>query len=145
VPGADSIVWFTARALLALRRLLGLRVSRGCFLQLLDFLQQAASALGLAAILLLVVALPPNADRTRRAAAIATLVFLAGVGAAACIVSAHEACSTGARSFASVASVCSQTLVVVAFAPQLVETWRTQGRGSLSYTYYVRTRARNAA
>ena len=106
-------------------------------LQLLDFMQQAASALGLAVILLLVVMYKPNHGRAKRLGAAALLAVLVAIGVALCLLSAHAPCSELTMSIASAASVASGVMVVIAFIPQLYETWRTRGRGSLSYVYYA--------
>lgn len=85
---------------------------------------------------MLVVAFPPNASAAKRGGAALLLLTLLGVGVALCALSSQLPCSPLAMGLASAASVASSCVVVVAFAPQLVETWRTRGRGSLSYTYY---------
>ena len=109
----------------------------GCTLQLLDFWQQAFSAIGLATVLILVVAFPPNASAKRRLATIALLLLLAAIGLALCLLSAAMPCAPLTLSFADAASIASSVVVVVAFAPQLLTTWRARGEGALSYTYYL--------
>ena len=84
-------------------------------LQLLDFMQQAASALGLAVILLLVVMYKPNHGRAKRLGAAALLAVLVAIGVALCLLSAHAPCSELTMSIASAASVASGVMVVIAF------------------------------
>ena len=105
-------------------------------LQLLDFMQQAASALGLAVILLLVVMYKPNHGRAKRLGAAALLAVLVAIGVALCFLSAHAPCSELTMSIASAASVASGVMVVIAFYRSFMRR-RTRGRGSLSYVYYA--------
>lgn len=109
----------------------------GCLLQLLDALQQGASAITLVAILLLTVAYPPNDLVRPRAIAVAALVGLSALGVLTCVVSGRAPCSTLSLDFATSLTTAAGVVVTLAFAPQLVESWRTRGRGSLSYMYYL--------
>ena len=90
----------------------------------------------LVALLLLVVSLPPHRTRAHGALAGSTVLLLATVVVAICAVSAAAPCSAASLSFAQATSAAASLGAIVAFLPQIYETWRTRGRGSISYLSY---------
>ena len=110
--------------------------SAACTLQLTDALQQFVSACTLVALLLLVVSLPPHRTRAHGALAGSTVLLLAAAVVAICAVSAAAPCSAASLSFAQATSAAASLGAIVAFLPQIYETWRTRGRGSISYLSY---------
>ena len=108
----------------------------GCVDQLLDMWQIAISALSASMILVLVVLFPPHNVAKERALVVVTLSCLALIIFAACYLSALSPCSEASHTLSQTFAVLSALIVVVAFAPQLYETWRTRGAGSLSSLYY---------
>lgn len=111
--------------------------AEGCVDQLLDALQQAASALGLVGILILTVAYPPNHTARDRLLCAGTLLGLLGALVAAVAVSAASPCSAASYGLSQVYAAVSALVVIIAFAPQLHETFRSKGRGSLSALFYA--------
>lgn len=109
----------------------------GCLIQLLDVLQQVVSALSVGLILLLIVAFPPNNRPRARLLAASVVAALLALGIATCAISGRAPCSALSLDFATVLTTSAGCICVVAFAPQLAQTWRTRGRGSLSYLYYT--------
>jgi len=107
-----------------------------CLPSLVDALQQAETALILLAILLLVVSLPPNDGATPRRGTAALLLALLALGAAIAAIDARAPCSAPSLAAAEALSAAASAIVLLAFAPQLAETWRQRGRGSLAYSYY---------
>jgi uncharacterized protein with PQ loop repeat len=109
----------------------------GCVDQLLDMWQIAISALSGSMILVLVVLFPPHNVAKERALVVVTLSCLTLTIFAACYLSALSPCSEASHTLSQTFAVLSAVVVVVAFAPQLYETWRTRGAGSLSSLYYL--------
>ena len=109
----------------------------GCILHLLDALQQAASTCTIASILFSTIAFPPNNGCFARGLCFALVCCLIGIGATTFVLSARASCSRAALDWAEAVSVIAAVIVTVAFAPQLVETWRSKGQGSLSVWYYA--------
>ena len=110
--------------------------SHGCVDQLLEAGQQVSSAISLVLILMLIVAYPPHAGAADRATVAGAIVVAGAAITAACAVSSRWPCSDESAAFGSASAVGSAVLVIVAFAPQLVETYRSKGAGSLSAVYY---------
>ena len=109
----------------------------GCAHQIVDLLQQASSALTLVVVLGLIVRYPPHSSRRERCVAAGTVAGLACLIGAACAVSAALPCSADSSMFGQVCCVLAGLAVTVAFAPQIAESWRCRGRGSLSYVFYA--------
>ena len=111
--------------------------AHGCVNQLLDALQQTVSAVGLAVVLLMTVTYAPHDTAKDRLVASGTIIGLLALVSASCILSGNRPCSAVSQAMAKACAYLSSFVVVVAFAPQLFETWRTKGRGSLSAVFYL--------
>lgn len=108
-----------------------------CIIQLLDALQMLVANTGLAAIVLLAVAFPPNDSRRLRALAIFSIFSVVLLVIFTSVLSAYRPCTSTALDFARFLSGAAGVTVCFAFAPQLVASWRARGRGSISYAYYT--------
>lgn len=108
-----------------------------CLVEQLDALQVVVSAIGWLSILLSVVVLPPHNTRRWRALAAASALGIALLWAAVCIVSAAEPCGPVAVALARAIGWTSALFVVVAFVPQLHETWKAKSAGSLSLLFVL--------
>lgn len=102
--------------------------------QLLDVMQQVAADVAYVALMIASTAYEPY--RSRRCPACGACCVLTALLVAACIYSSRAPCTIGARTVADVCAAAAGLLVVVAFAPQLVETWRCRGKGSMSYLFF---------
>ena len=106
-----------------------------CLIEQLDTMQVFVSSFSWMVILIYVVHLPPcNTPKWRRLAA-ATFSGVAALWGVTCIVSAREPCGPAAVGLARALGWASAVLVVIAFAPQLRETWRSKRAGSLSLVF----------
>ena len=117
--------------------LMSCKSGASCLVQLLDAQQMVVSCFTLATVMLLCVTFPPGNNVRLRLIAAATLllnVSLLGVG---WVISATAPCSRLSLDFASGLSLVSGVVVSVAFAPQVVATYRAKGRGSISYIYFT--------
>ena len=108
--------------------------SVACLAQLLDLAQQLACCFAYAALVRVVAAL--ERDRAKRRGAAASVAFAAVALAAAVAVSLGGACRSVALYMGSAMSLLSSLCVVVAYVPQLAETWRRGHSGALSYATY---------
>ena len=106
-----------------------------CALQLFDGMQQLISTLTLSLVLVLVVLLPPNNKPLPRRFAIGTLIALCPACGITVGISAAWPCSSISLLLAQGFSSAGAILATVAFLPQLIETWRRRGDGSLSYIF----------
>jgi uncharacterized protein with PQ loop repeat len=108
-----------------------------CTWRLLDVYQQISSNLMLGTILVTITSLRPNNTRRKRALAFFTLFALTGLGITCLLINSSAPCSVGALRFAFWCTASASLIVTCAFVPQLIETWRSRGRGSISYLYYA--------
>ncbi|KAL1524717.1 hypothetical protein AB1Y20_019601 [Prymnesium parvum] len=106
--------------------------SSSCVYLLLDVLQQLASAIVFSTLLLLVVSLPPHNTRAYRALATFTISLLLSLLLAACLLSGFSPCSHAALDYSTSISILSAVCAIVAYVPQLIDTWRCGSAGSLS-------------
>ncbi|KAL3908210.1 MAG: hypothetical protein SGPRY_009889 [Prymnesium sp.] len=106
--------------------------SANCVFLLLDVLQQLAAALVFSTLLLVVVNLPPHSTWMKRCAAALTLLLNLMLALCACFLSVSHVCSPAALSYSTAVSVVSAICAIIAYIPQLVDTWRCGGAGSLS-------------
>ena len=119
------------------RQILSCAHGAACLLHLLDAIQQAVSTVTIFSILLSTVTFKPNNGLKSRVATLALVFLLVGIGVFTVVLSAKEPCSKAALDFADIVSIVAGVIVTIAFAPQLLETCRSRGRGSLSIWYYL--------
>ena len=106
-----------------------------CIVEMLDSLQIFVSALGWVAVLLCVVLLPPHNTARWRVTAAGTLTLILIVWATAIAISVADPCGPAAVDFARSIGWVSAAFVMIAFVPQLAETWRFKSAGSLSLIF----------
>jgi len=94
--------------------------------------QQVAASIVFSSLLLIVVSLPPHNTRPERALALATVGFIILLAAISIVLSATNYCGPAALGFAHGVTVLSAFSAFSAYVPQLYDTWRTGGAGSLS-------------
>ena len=109
----------------------------GCLLHLLDFTQQVAAGVAYVLILVAVTSFAPHDGRRTRLAVYSTMAALTVVIIVACVFASHSPCSTASRDLADGFASAAALVVLVAFVPQLVDTWRNAGRGSISYLFFT--------
>ena len=108
-----------------------------CFTQLLDAQQQVASVVASLVLIVTMMALPPHSSSSRRRGAVLLAILLLFGFVIGCVSVSYAApCSPNARGMAKFAAICATGFVLTAQLPQVAETWRMRGRGSLSYIYY---------
>ena len=108
-----------------------------CILHLLDLLQQAAAAIAYVALILAATAHEPYQTHQHKCAMCGTFAFLAVLLGVVYLYSSREPCTAMSAAAADVLASIAGVLVIVAFVPQLVETWRCRGRGSASYLFFA--------
>ena len=106
-----------------------------CLVEMLDSLQIFVSAIGWMAVLMSVVFLPPHNTMRWRVAAGGTLTLVLVLWAIAIAISMADPCGPAAVAFARSIGWVSAAFVMVAFVPQLAETWRFKSAGSLSLIF----------
>lgn len=135
-----------------------------CIVRLLDCTQQALTVVTQVMLLVLFTLYKPHTEFRFRFVAMATTVFVSGLTASSIVAStlgapscnlvrrrmfaAHQGCAPLAGpcapatlDVAEVYSLSASTLVLVAYVPQLIETWRIGGAKSLSYlTTFIQAR-----
>ncbi|KAL1510583.1 hypothetical protein AB1Y20_006884 [Prymnesium parvum] len=104
-----------------------------CLFRLLDCIQQSGTVLTQALILGLFTMYPPNCVARYRAVALLTTLFAAALVTASAVASLSDPCSSSLLAAAEAYSLSASAVVVVAYMPQLIKTWRTGGAKSLSY------------
>lgn len=113
------------------------RGGAGCFFELLDAQQQMAAAIVFSSLLLLVTSLPPHNTCAERGIAVFTVAFLAALTAVSCVLSFAEPCGCAALTYAQVVGWLSAACAFTAYLPQLRDTWKVGGAGSLSPLFYL--------
>ena len=116
--------------------LLSCKEGLSCLVQLLDAQQMVVSCFTLSTVMLLCVAFPPGNTTRLRLLAAATMLVNVSLLAVGYAISVLAPCSRLSLDFASGLSLLSGIVVSVAFAPQVVTTYRARGRGSISYIYF---------
>lgn len=105
-----------------------------CFTELLDAQQQVASLCASMMLVGLMMHLPPHrSSRKRRLVTVGVMLLQLGYIIACAVASVVAPCSAGARGMAQLAAIGATGFVLTAQLPQVAETYRTRGRGSLSY------------
>lgn len=106
-----------------------------CILDLLDAAQQGISAVWNLSLMVQAVSYTPHNAPKFKLLTSALLFGSLGSVLASCLVSSRSICSDVSLDFAQGFSYAASCIVLVAFAPQLVSTWRLKSAGSLSFLF----------
>lgn len=108
-----------------------------CVIHLLDVLQQVNADIAYIYLLIGVTSYPPLNSWRRRAATYSSFLLVVAVLTGFVMFSSQHPCTRETSIAAEYSASFAGLVVVVAFIPQLVETWRCQGRGSISYLFFA--------
>ena len=109
----------------------------GCLGQLLDLLQLFLSMVAWQVLFVPFVSYPPHNRALYRWVGLAAAALLVAVLASALGLSFYMPCGHTAIGWSKFLSSAGSICAAVCFVPQLVETWRIRGSGSLSYLTYL--------
>lgn len=109
----------------------------GCLAQLLDLIQMFASGIVWLATLVTLCQLSPHSQRRHTALAALMGVMMLATWAGCSALSSAQPCTTGAIAFAKSLATAGSAVGACQYLPQLAETIRVRGSGSLSYATYI--------
>ena len=111
--------------------------TNACAIHLLDVLQQVNANIAYVCLLVTLTAYPPQSSWRRKIATYVSFALLAAVLVGVCLISARQPCTLETKRASEYLASAAGLMVIVAFVPQLVETWRREGRGSISFLFFA--------